>query len=99
MLNDLDILRFQEIAGTLDSALMLGSLVPVHNPNSEQMESPELTLKQSVSLLACLRTCWSEDVLVISCSDKFLKLSLQLVSRFVNIQSYESKYPFMASIC
>ncbi|XP_017219163.1 conserved oligomeric Golgi complex subunit 2 [Daucus carota subsp. sativus] len=77
-------LRFQEIAGTLDSALMLGSLVPVHNPNSEQMESPELTLKQSVSLLACLRTCWSEDVLVISCSDKFLKLSLQLVSRYSN---------------
>ncbi|KAK1363250.1 Conserved oligomeric Golgi complex subunit 2 [Heracleum sosnowskyi] len=77
-------LRFQEIAGTLDSALMLGSLVPVHNSNSDQGESHELALKQSVSLLACLRTCWSEDVLVITCSDKFLKLSLQLISRYSN---------------
>ncbi|KAL6537358.1 Conserved oligomeric Golgi complex subunit 2 [Orobanche minor] len=77
-------LRFQEIAGTLDSALMLGSLLPVHNSNSDLGEASELTLKQSVSLLACLRTCWSEDVLVISCSDKFLKLSLQLISRYSN---------------
>ncbi|KAK1376018.1 Conserved oligomeric Golgi complex subunit 2 [Heracleum sosnowskyi] len=77
-------LRFQEIAGTLDTALMLSSLLPVHDSNSDQGEASELTLRQSVSLLACLRTCWSEDVLVISCSDKFLKLSLQLISRYSN---------------
>ncbi|KAL6496589.1 hypothetical protein OROGR_029847 [Orobanche gracilis] len=82
--DDVDLLRFQEIAGTLDSALMLGSLLPVHNSNSDLGEASELILKQSVSLLACLRTCWSEDVLVISCSDKFLKLSLQLISRYLN---------------
>ncbi|KAA8540690.1 hypothetical protein F0562_024391 [Nyssa sinensis] len=71
-------LRFQEIAGALDSALTVAGLVPI------QGNSEALTLKQSVSLLECLRSCWGDDVLVISCSDKFLRLSLQLLSRYSN---------------
>ncbi|CAK9188668.1 unnamed protein product [Ilex paraguariensis] len=77
-------LRFQEIARALDSALVVASLMPVQNSNSYQQNSQHLKLKQSVSLLECLRSCWREDVLVLSCSDKFLRLSLQLLSRYSN---------------
>lgn len=72
-------LRFNEIAGALDSALMGSRLVPI-----EKSQHEKLTLKQSVSLMECLRSCWREDVLVISFSDKFLRLSLQLISRYSN---------------
>ncbi|ONK71964.1 uncharacterized protein A4U43_C04F14250 [Asparagus officinalis] len=72
-------LRFQEIAGSLDSALMASTITRVDN---KQGKFSKLTLKQSIALLDSLRSCWSEDVLVISCSDKFLRLSLQLLSRF-----------------
>ncbi|PKU79464.1 conserved oligomeric Golgi complex subunit 2 isoform X1 [Dendrobium catenatum] len=75
-------LRFQEIAGALDSTLMAASVTPVDNLYSNQGKFQILTLKQSVMLLESLRLCWSEDVLVISCSDKFLRLSLQLLSRY-----------------
>ncbi|XVE65929.1 hypothetical protein DITRI_Ditri08aG0039200 [Diplodiscus trichospermus] len=77
-------LRFQEIAGALDSALTASSLVLVQNSNSDEESSPSLTLKQSVTLLESLRSCWNEEVLVLSCSDKFLRLSLQLISRYSN---------------
>ncbi|EOY26018.1 Golgi organization, COG2 isoform 1 [Theobroma cacao] len=76
-------LRFQEIAGALDSALTASSLVLVQNYQSDE-NSQNLTLKQSVTLLESLRSCWSEEVLVLSCSDKFLRLSLQLLSRYSN---------------
>ncbi|KAF9603021.1 hypothetical protein IFM89_033648 [Coptis chinensis] len=74
-------LRFQEIAGTLDSALMENALNRNHNPANNGI-SLELTLRQSNTLLESLRSCWREDVLVFSCSDKFLRLSLQLLSRY-----------------
>lgn len=74
-------LRFQEIAGALDSALMVGSVVPSKSSHSEVKESEDLVLSQSISLLECMRSCWRDDVLVLSCSDKFLRLTLQLLSR------------------
>ncbi|CAL5375228.1 unnamed protein product [Camellia sinensis] len=77
-------LRFQEIAGALDSALTVTSLVPIQNSHKGGEHSQDLTLKPSVTLLDCLRSCWREDVLVLSCSDKFLRLSLQLISRYSN---------------
>ncbi|KAK4568991.1 hypothetical protein RGQ29_004410 [Quercus rubra] len=77
-------LRLQEIAGDLNSALTTTSLVPIQNINSGQRNSRELTLKQSVTLLESLRSCWREDVLVLSHADRFLKLSLQLLSRYSN---------------
>lgn len=77
-------LRFQEIAGALDSALTASSLVLVQNSYSGEENSQNLTLRQSVTLLESLRSCWNEEVLVLSCSDKFLRLSLQLLSRYSN---------------
>ncbi|KAJ6339598.1 hypothetical protein OIU77_007534 [Salix suchowensis] len=77
-------LRFQEIAGALDSALAATSLIPVHNSHSGHQNSQDLTLRQSVTLLESLRSCWREDVLIFSCADKFLRLTLQLLSRFSN---------------
>ncbi|KNA08973.1 hypothetical protein SOVF_157850 [Spinacia oleracea] len=76
-------LRFQEIAGALDTELMAPSLVVVQE-RREDGKFPALILKQSVTLLESLRSCWGEDVLVLSCSDKFLRLSLQLLSRYTN---------------
>ncbi|EXC04126.1 Conserved oligomeric Golgi complex subunit 2 [Morus notabilis] len=70
-------LRFQEIAGALDSELVAASLAPVQ-------DSGDVTLKQSVALLICLESCWRDDVLVLSSADKFLRLSLQLLSRYSN---------------
>uniref|UniRef100_I1MUP2 Conserved oligomeric Golgi complex subunit 2 n=1 Tax=Glycine max TaxID=3847 RepID=I1MUP2_SOYBN len=75
-------LRFQEIAGSLDSVLTTSSLVPVQNSDAGEANYQGLTLKQSVTLLESLRSCWREDVLVLSCSDRFLRLSLQLLSRY-----------------
>ncbi|KAK4750699.1 hypothetical protein SAY87_004181 [Trapa incisa] len=72
-------LRFQEIAGALDSALSSATLIPSQNPS---LDGGSLTLKQSLTLLDSLRCCWKEDVLILSCSDKFLRLSLQLLSRY-----------------
>ncbi|KAI3919573.1 hypothetical protein MKX01_018396 [Papaver californicum] len=75
-------LRFQEIAVSLDSALTATSLSPAEESHSTQGYPPDLTLKQSIALLESLRSCWREDVLIISSSDKFLRLSLQLLSRY-----------------
>ncbi|XP_015965966.1 conserved oligomeric Golgi complex subunit 2 [Arachis duranensis] len=76
-------LRFQEIAKSLDDVLSTSSLVPLQDTVSGK-ENRVLTLKQSVTLLESMRSCWREDVLVLSCSDKFLRLSLQLLSRYSN---------------
>ncbi|XP_050224191.1 conserved oligomeric Golgi complex subunit 2 [Mercurialis annua] len=75
-------LRFQEIAGALDSALAANSLVLIENLHSGQTNLQDLTLKQSVTLLESLRSCWREDVLILSFSDKFFRLSLQLLTRY-----------------
>ncbi|XP_010536632.1 PREDICTED: conserved oligomeric Golgi complex subunit 2 [Tarenaya hassleriana] len=77
-------LRFQEIAGALESALTSASLVIIQDSNSDQPKSHSLTLSQSASLLESLRSCWKEDVLVFSAADKFLRLTLQLLSRYSN---------------
>ncbi|CAA0806933.1 Unknown protein [Striga hermonthica] len=76
-------LRFQEIAGALDSALMATSLLPSQN-SSKQDFSQRLALRQSVALMDCLTSCWRDDVLLMACSDKFLRLFLQLLSRYSN---------------
>ncbi|KAI3463629.1 hypothetical protein Pfo_020292 [Paulownia fortunei] len=104
-------LRFQEIAGALDSALMTTTLVLSQSPSSDQEHSHSLILKQSISLMDSLRLCWRDDVFVLSCSDKFLRLFLQLLSRYSNWlsaglnarkagnanASYESQWAFSAA--
>ncbi|KAK4414140.1 Conserved oligomeric Golgi complex subunit [Sesamum alatum] len=76
-------LRFQEIAGALDSALTTTTLIPSQS-SSDQEHSHTLVLKQSISLMESLRLCWRDDVFILSCSDKFLRLFLQLLSRYSN---------------
>ncbi|MQL79813.1 hypothetical protein Taro_012234 [Colocasia esculenta] len=75
-------LRFQEIAGNLDSALIATTIALVPNIPSPQGNHEGLILKQSTVLLESLKSCWRDDVLVLSCSDKFLRLSLQLILRY-----------------
>nr|XP_029121526.1 conserved oligomeric Golgi complex subunit 2 isoform X2 [Elaeis guineensis] len=75
-------LRFQEIAGALDSALMVTAITTTENLHDSHGKHQKLTLKQSITLMESLRSCWSDDVLVLSYSDKFLRLSLQLLSRY-----------------
>ncbi|KAF3506676.1 hypothetical protein F2Q69_00000768 [Brassica cretica] len=77
-------LRFQEIAGGLDSALTSASLVFIPDSDSDKRSSPVLMLGQSVTLLESLRSCWKEDILVFSAADNFLRLALQLLSRYCN---------------
>ncbi|XP_074278563.1 conserved oligomeric Golgi complex subunit 2 [Silene latifolia] len=77
-------LRFQEIAGALDSALAVPNLEVAQSSDYGDVNLPALTLTQSVTVLKSLRSCWSEDVLVLTCSDKFFRLSLQLLSRYSN---------------
>ncbi|KAL8167108.1 hypothetical protein V2J09_008607 [Rumex salicifolius] len=75
-------LRFQEIAGGLDSALTADTPMPVQNLKPDDKGSHMLALNQSVTLIDSLRSCWSDDVLLLSFSDKFLRLCLQLLSRY-----------------
>ncbi|PAN44014.1 hypothetical protein PAHAL_9G011300 [Panicum hallii] len=71
-------LRFQEIAGGLDSTLT-NTISPA---GMNDAQGKPLLLKQSLKLLENLQTCWSDEVLVFSHCDKFLRLSLQLISRY-----------------
>ncbi|GJM97243.1 hypothetical protein PR202_ga14155 [Eleusine coracana subsp. coracana] len=73
-------LRFQEIAGGLDSALT-ATISPV-GMHENQGNQKTLLLKQSIKLFESLHSCWSDEVLIFSHSDKFLRLSLQLISRY-----------------
>uniref|UniRef100_A0A0D6R2N2 Conserved oligomeric Golgi complex subunit 2 n=1 Tax=Araucaria cunninghamii TaxID=56994 RepID=A0A0D6R2N2_ARACU len=75
-------LRFQEIATSLDSALATTSIIPVHNSQHHQDGVLALTLKESIVLLECLHRCWQDDVYIASIADKFLRLTLQLLSRY-----------------
>ncbi|KAL0429600.1 UNVERIFIED_CONTAM: Conserved oligomeric Golgi complex subunit [Sesamum radiatum] len=75
-------LRFQEIAGALDSALTTTTLIPSQSSSSDQEHSSHTLVLYS--LMESLRLCWRDDVFILSCSDKFLRLFLQLLSRYSN---------------
>ncbi|PWZ54144.1 Conserved oligomeric Golgi complex subunit 2 [Zea mays] len=77
-------LRFQEIAGGLDSTLT-NTFSPT---GSNEAQQKPLLLKQSIKLLESLDSCWGDEVLVFSHCDKFLRLSLQLISRYTTWLSY-----------
>ncbi|KAH7351785.1 hypothetical protein KP509_19G014200 [Ceratopteris richardii] len=69
-------LRFQEIAGDLDGALNVTSLGRIGG------HPLGLALSSSGTLEQCLLKCWQEDVFVVSLSDRFFGLALQLTSRY-----------------
>lgn len=75
-------LRFQEIASALDSALVTASISPLKDSHPQQDGVLGLTLNQSVVLLECLNRCWQDGVYIAAIADKFLRLTLQLLSRY-----------------
>eukprot|EP00850_Spirogloea_muscicola_P011578 SM000072S21212 [mRNA] locus=s72:338837:344159:- [translate_table: standard] len=80
-------LRFQEIAGALDQALRAPNVTVVAPPKASPGAAgagttPNFAFQQTVMLWECLQRCWRPDVCIASIHDKFLRLSLQLLSRF-----------------
>lgn len=87
--------RFRAIAGMLDEALAPPSQQQalVHGVvrrraagqqapgEGEGSPPPPLALNSSVVLWGCLLRCWDPEVLIPSIADKFLCLTLQLLSR------------------
>lgn len=69
-------LRFQEVAGDLDGALSVTTLGHIAD------HPLGLALSTSGALERCLLKCWQSDMFVLSLSDKFLGLALQLMSRY-----------------
>ncbi|KAJ4899541.1 hypothetical protein Rs2_13492 [Raphanus sativus] len=58
------------------------SLVFIQDSDLDKRSFPNIMLRQSATLLESLCSCWKEDVLVFSAADKFLRLTLQLLSRY-----------------
>ncbi|KAH9314170.1 hypothetical protein KI387_022797 [Taxus chinensis] len=75
-------LRFQEIASSLDSALATNSIIAFDNSHHNQDGVLGLTMNQTTVLLDCLHRCWQDDMYIASIGDKFLRLTLQLLSRY-----------------
>ncbi|KAL2613354.1 hypothetical protein R1flu_025046 [Riccia fluitans] len=76
-------LRFQEIASALDAAITSLISSPSHGVhNRDEDGSLDLALEPSSVLWDCLQRCWKEDVFIKAVADKFLKLTLQLLSRY-----------------
>jgi len=68
-------IRFQEIAGTFETALEDGW------SKAEEAEA-KATLKATSVLLACLDVCWIPSVFLDPLLHRFWKLTLQLLSRY-----------------
>lgn len=76
-------LRFQEIAGALDTALATTTFASMSQGDTKKEDvSLGLALQPSAVLWDCLQRCWQEDVFIKAVSDKFFKLTLQLLSRY-----------------
>ncbi|KAG0568570.1 hypothetical protein KC19_6G029700 [Ceratodon purpureus] len=73
-------LRFQEIAQSLDQALA-GPSVAQRGLAKAGENSLGLALSSSCTLWECLQRCWQDDVYIDAISDKFLRLTLQLLAR------------------
>lgn len=70
-------IRFQEIAGSLESSL---SSSPVTETTTEDKE---YFVGQTSSLWNCLHQCWSSDIYLDPLTHRFWKLSLLLLSRYI----------------
>ncbi|KAK9806115.1 hypothetical protein WJX72_002159 [[Myrmecia] bisecta] len=74
-------LRFQEIAGALDSAVSTADL-SIANDAPSATDRPSLSLQASITLRKCLLRCCAPEVFVRALADKFVKLALQLLARY-----------------
>ncbi|XP_077342696.1 conserved oligomeric Golgi complex subunit 2 isoform X2 [Lithobates pipiens] len=67
-------IRFKEIAGRLESALV--------SPMQDVSEGRSFCLQASSVLWTCLTTCWSDQIFLPLLAHRFWKLTLQLLSRY-----------------
>ncbi|KAM5163878.1 conserved oligomeric Golgi complex subunit 2 [Mantella aurantiaca] len=67
-------LRFKEIAGCLESALV--------SPMQDVSDGHMFCLQASSVLWTCLTTCWSDQIFLPLLAHRFWKLTLQLLSRY-----------------
>ncbi|XP_018428885.1 PREDICTED: conserved oligomeric Golgi complex subunit 2, partial [Nanorana parkeri] len=67
-------IRFKEIAGRLESALV--------SPLQEVSDGDTFCLQASSILWTCLNTCWSDETCTPLLAHRFWKLTLQLLSRY-----------------
>jgi hypothetical protein len=85
-------LRLRQVAGALESALALPphtgntqggaqSLLP-HADTALGGEDGEFRLEATRVLWQCVQVCWSDGVWVDALAQKFLRLILQLFSRY-----------------
>eukprot|EP01025_Chloroclados_australasicus_P042833 TRINITY_DN4556_c0_g1_i1.p1 TRINITY_DN4556_c0_g1~~TRINITY_DN4556_c0_g1_i1.p1 ORF type:complete len:609 (-),score=83.64 TRINITY_DN4556_c0_g1_i1:523-2349(-) len=70
-------LRFREIVSTCQDAIPTDELKPVDKPNTQQ-----ICLNFTVKIMECLERCFSDRVFIEAIGDRFLTLSMQLVTRF-----------------
>eukprot|EP00240_Pyramimonas_obovata_P002752 CAMPEP_0118923858 /NCGR_PEP_ID=MMETSP1169-20130426/2236_1 /TAXON_ID=36882 /ORGANISM="Pyramimonas obovata, Strain CCMP722" /LENGTH=755 /DNA_ID=CAMNT_0006864913 /DNA_START=219 /DNA_END=2486 /DNA_ORIENTATION=- len=70
-------LRFQEIAGALDQALGSFTLNKV-----ESKKGGQFAMSATTVVWECLEKCWADEIFLPALSDRFLKLALQLLSRY-----------------
>nr|DBA26809.1 TPA: hypothetical protein GDO54_011019 [Pyxicephalus adspersus] len=67
-------IRFKEIAGRLETALV--------SPLQEISDDHTFCLQASSVLWTCLTTCWSDQIFLPLLAHRFWKLTLQLLSRY-----------------
>lgn len=85
-------LRFQDITTTFDQSLQAGPISPPSTaamgngaaaPASGLLRSDVYRVSATVALVDALRRCWSEGVYLNPLAHRFLRLSLQLLARYV----------------
>ncbi|XP_041420397.1 conserved oligomeric Golgi complex subunit 2 isoform X2 [Xenopus laevis] len=85
-------LRFKEIAGNLETALLHG--------HEEAPAETKYRLRATNVLWSCLASCWSNEVFLPKLAHRFWKLTLQMISRYctfikevaINIRSDASSH-------
>ncbi|XP_050417131.1 conserved oligomeric Golgi complex subunit 2 [Patella vulgata] len=70
-------IRFQDLAGSVESALITGF------NNSTEQSSP-FKLHSTAALWQCLQRCWNKEIYLSSLSHRFWKLTLQILSRYTS---------------
>lgn len=79
-------LRFQEITSKFDADLQLGTApakTATSKSGSRLLRSDMYRVQATVSMIDALRECWSERVFLKSLAHRFLRMSLQMLARYM----------------
>ncbi len=82
-------LRFSDITAAFDECLHSGPTPVVESANKMPgtggglLRSDVYKVRATAALVAALRRCWSEDVFLPALTHRFVRLSLQLLARYV----------------